>query len=105
MKTAKLLIVYRLEPGCLGPRGADLIADFCEYVQTLSHSYNTDYIDWKIIPRIDKSIAELQYYLADKRITHEQAEHYLTLFNAELKTSESDFDDLLEVTIREYLKP
>ncbi len=105
MNTAKLSIVYRIEPGCLGPRGIDLIASFCEYLQAQDHLYNSDYYTWTLIPRLDKSIAELQYYLADKRITQAQAEQYLKLFHVDLKAIESNFDNLLELTIREYQKP
>ena len=29
----KLLVMYRIEPGCLGPQGADYVEEFCVFAK------------------------------------------------------------------------
>ena len=35
----KLLVMYRIEPGCLGPQGADYVEEFCVFAKQ-SNVYN-----------------------------------------------------------------
>ena len=41
-------VIYRLEPGCLGPDGAQYITEFCQFAQPLvsSHALLMASIQW-----------------------------------------------------------
>lgn len=69
----KLTVVSRIEPGCLGPEGDNLVDDFCQFAQKGLASLDSDFVHWELSPRVDKSLPEMQYHLQQKRITHDQA--------------------------------
>ena len=96
----KLSVIYRVEPGCLGPLGKSHISEFCNSAQTELSSLASDYIIWNIVPRNDKSLPELQYTLAEKRISHSQAEKYLAFFGEILDEFEGELADKLETANR-----
>lgn len=102
-KNEKLLVVYRVEPGCLGPEGGRYIVEFCDVAQAVFRSLDSDYVIWDIIPRHDKSLPEIQYSLAGKTLTNEQAEKYLTLCGQVLDNIEGDMGDKLETLITRYM--
>lgn len=99
----KLLITFRVEAGCLGPEGHLLIVDFCHFAQDQFQQLCADFIVWKITPRDDKTLPELQYSLTDKKISCAQAEQYLSLFGKSLSELEADAYDKLEPLISDYL--
>ena len=99
----KLLVVYRVEPGCLGPEGSRHITQFCEFAQAVFRSLDSGYIIWDIVPRNDKSLPEIQYSLNGKKLSYEQAEKYLTLFSKVLEEVEGDMGDKLETLITRYM--
>lgn len=101
----KLLVTYRVEPGCLGPSGAEHISKFCEFTQAKIQSLDDDYIIWDITPRNDKTLPEMQYSVLGKRITQTQAEKYLAVFGKNLDEFEGHLVDHLAVLIDEYMKP
>ena len=100
----KLTVIFRVEPGCLGPEGSSHISQFCDFSQAEIRSSNSDYIIWNIVPRNDKSLPEMQYSLAGKRLSHAQAEKYLSMFGQDLDKLDSDFGDTLEALINQYMK-
>ncbi len=99
----KLSVLFRVEPGCLGPQGSSHIAKFCDEAQQECQSLDADYIIWNVVPRSDKSLPEIQYALADKRISAAQAKKYLALFDKVLDDVENHFDDKLEALIVQFL--
>ena len=52
----KLTVLFRLEPGCLGPKGVEHIDNFCQLAQKEFKSFHSDFVQWTIVPRIDKSL-------------------------------------------------
>lgn len=100
----KLSVTFRVEPGCLGPQGGDLISRFCDIAQEAFKALASDYIVWNIVPRSDKTLPEAEYALMNKRISESQAQQYLAMFDMKLDELESDFDDKLEALITDYLK-
>ena len=99
----KLTVIFRVEPGCLGPTGEELVDAFCEFAQKKIMPLDADFIHWQIVPRKDKSEAELQYRINDKILSHEQASKYLTLFDKSLDVFEEHLNDNLAMYIDEYL--
>ena len=47
----RLTIVFRLEPGCLGPDGRQYIDEFCVLVQHAFAKKTIGIVNWEIIPR------------------------------------------------------
>ncbi len=99
----KLSVVYRVEPGCLGPQGKDYIAEFCSFAKKELLSFNSDFVVWQIVPRNDKSLPEMQFSLAGKMISPPQAERYLTIFDQSLDELECKLGDKLDTLIEQYL--
>ena len=56
----KLSVIFRVEPGCLGPDGKRYVSEFCSFAQSELRSLDSDYIAWNIIPRKDKKLPEMQ---------------------------------------------
>lgn len=101
-KEQKLTVTYRVEPGCLGPTGADLIEAFCQYAQSQLQTLDADYINWSIIPRFDKTLPEMSYQVLGKRTTHQQAEKYLSVFGKSLDELEAHLTDKLAELIGSF---
>lgn len=99
----KLLITFRVETGCLGPEGNLLVMDFCQFAQQEFQKFRSDVIAWDIIPRSDKTLAELEYSLVNKKLNFSQAQKYLALFDQDLGELENDIYDKLEALINEFM--
>lgn len=102
-KEKKLYVTYRVEPGCLGPDGKNRIEEFCIYAQQEVENIDSDYVHWDIIPRHDKSLAEIQYNVLSKNMTHTQAEKYLQIFDKSLDEFEGHLGDKLDELIDQYM--
>ena len=102
-KDKKLNVLFRVEPGCLGPKGADLAEEFCRYAQRGVETLDSDFVHWDILPRFDKSLAEMEYRVNTKRLTHDQAARYLTIFNKDLDEFECHLEDKLGILIESFL--
>ncbi|WP_144395081.1 hypothetical protein [Pleionea sediminis] len=98
----KLAVTFRVEPGCLGPQGKSFIDDFCAFAQKNVQTLDSDYVIWNIVPRNDKTLPEIEYYVLGKRMNHEQAEKYLSLFSKSLDEFEGHLDDKLANLIEEF---
>ncbi|MCL1142494.1 hypothetical protein [Shewanella gaetbuli] len=99
----KLVILYRLEPGCLGPDGLDHIEVFCQIAQRALATLNANICYWQLTPRFDKSLAELQYSLAGKTLTRDKAAIYVSACQADLTQLEEFFEDKLTLLINRYI--
>ncbi len=100
----KLLVTYRVEPGCLGPDGIDHIEEFCQFSQRHVDDIDADYVHWKVIPRYDKTLPELQYNVLGKKMTHQQAAKYLAIFDKDLDQFEGHLCDKVAELIDQYLR-
>lgn len=99
----KLTVTFRVEPGCLGPDGADHIEGFCKHAKKSVADLDSDFVRWVITPRYDKSLAETEYRTNGKRLNHDKAELYLKVFGKELDEFEEHLQDSLSELIDEYL--
>jgi|TARA_R110000850_G_scaffold86886_2_gene186935 hypothetical protein len=98
----KLEIIYRIEGGCLGPEGHNHIDKFCTYAQEKIQSSSSNFVNLNIVPRHDKSLAEMQFSVLSKKITHLQAEKYLSYFGQSLDDIECELSDQLTGLIETY---
>ncbi|MGS2718287.1 hypothetical protein ACVBE9_08960 [Eionea flava] len=85
----KLTVTYRVEPGCLGPEGKSYVDAFCVFAQKKVVDLDPDFICWKIVPRTDKNLPEMQYHVRSKQLTHDKADKYLNIFGKSL----DEFED------------
>lgn len=99
----KLNVLYRVEPGCLGPDGPKKIEDFCEYAKKEVENLDANFVHWDILPRFDKTLPEMEYKALNKNLTHDQADRYLAVFEQSLDEFEEHLHDKLGVLIENYL--
>lgn len=88
----KLTVTYRIEPGCLGPEGASHVDNFCEFAEKRVIELDADFIHWHITPRNDKKLAEMEYHVSRKQLTHDKADKYLRVFGKSL----DEFEDHIQ---------
>ena len=100
----KLMVTYRVEPGCLGPTGANHIRKFCKYAEKEVADLDADFVHWQIAPRFSKAIAEMRYTVNRKELTHDKADKYLEVFGKNLDEFESHLQDRLAVLIDSYFE-
>lgn len=98
----KLLVTYRVEGGCLGPVGHTYIDNFCDYAQQRIENKSSKFINLNVMPRHDKSIPEMQFKVLSKKVTHVQAEKYLSIFGQSLDDFESELIDQITLLIKNY---
>lgn len=98
-----LLILHRLEPGCLGPDGIDHVEQFCELAEKAVQTLAPQICAWKLVPRYDKSQPEMSYFLGSKQLTKEQTDRYLEMFSMEIDEFEEKFHGKLTQLINQYL--
>lgn len=91
----KLTVICRVEPGCLGPQGVNLIDAFCSFAQPEIDLIDADFIHWQLTPRYDKKLPEMQYYINNKTLTHDKAAKYLALFDRKLDNFEEHLNEKL----------
>lgn len=99
----KLTVTFRVEPGCLGPDGAEHIEGFCKFAKQAVVKLDSDFVRWVITPRYDKTLDETEYKTNNKKLDHDKAEKYVRAFGKELDDFEENLQDKLSVLIDEYL--
>lgn len=100
----KLTVLYRVEPGCLGPQGKEYIEGFCEFALSAIEHMDGEFIHWILVPRYDKSLPEMQYQINGKKLSHDKAEKYLQLFDKHLEEFEGHLYEKLADLIDEYMR-
>ena len=100
----KLTVLCRIEPGCLGPNGVNLIDDFCRYAQPRVQNVDAAFVIWKLVARHNKTLPEMHYSISEKGLDHAKAERYLAHFNQQLDDFEDHFHNRLAELIDEYLQ-
>lgn len=112
----KLRVIYRVEPGCLGPDGRKTIEDFCHFAQPQiqlpvapAPDIGTGLVSWadliicQLLPRNDKKLPELQYQINNKSLSHEKAAKYIAMFDRQLNDFEDEIHEKLADLIDTHL--
>ncbi len=99
----KLTVLFRVEPGSLGPDGSEHVGKFCDFAQKEFELIDSDFIHWEIVPRYDKSLPEMEYRVGVKILTHDKAEKYLKIFEKILDEFEDDLVKTLSRLIGQFL--
>lgn len=98
----KITVICRVEPGCLGPDGADHVEAFCKLGQKEFNAIDPDIINWEVIPRFDKTQPELQYKLNGLYLNEEQSELYLKALGKDPSKFEETLFKQLTVSVNHY---
>ena len=77
MEKTKLDILLRVEPGSLGPDGLDFVEGFCQVAEKAMQQTRGTHFNWEIVPRYDKSLPEITYFINQKRLSDERIEQWL----------------------------
>jgi len=99
----KLTVTFRVEPGCLGPDGAEHIEGFCKYAKNEIADLDSDFVRLVIVPRHDKLLDETEYRTNGKKLTYDKASQYLSVFGKDLDAFEEHLQESLSVLIDQYL--
>ena len=99
----KLTVVLRIEPGCLGPNGKEYVEDFSRFAQGKVEALDAEFVRWEVVPRYDKALAEMQYKVANKNLSREQAAKYLDVFARDIDEFEGELQDRLATFIDQFL--
>ena len=99
----KLTIVCRVEPGCLGPKGAEILDEFCVVAQAEFDRIHASFVKWQILPRLDKSLAEIQYLISDRNLTRHQADLYLVSFDETVDRVEDYIAEVVAFSVNLFL--
>ncbi|RAU18107.1 hypothetical protein DN062_10020 [Nitrincola tibetensis] len=99
----KITFTCRVEAGCLGPDGQLHVKAFCQHAEKEIAFFDTGVIQWRLVPRHDKSEEEIQYSIASKILTREQAARYFSLLDRDIEDIENFFHGFLVRLINEYL--
>lgn len=98
----KIEVICRVEPGCLGPDGADHVEAFCKMAQKEFDAVDPCSVEWQLIPRWDKTKPEVQFKLAGKMLNDQQAKMYLSAMGREYDDFESGMFKQLTTAINHY---
>jgi hypothetical protein len=98
----KITVICRVEPGCLGPDGANHVEKFCLLAQKEFDKLEPDQVKWQIIPRFDKDKPEIQYKLNDQYLTEDQSNVYLKALKKDPDQFEESLFKLLTESVNHY---
>lgn len=104
MTTKKMTVLIRVEPGCLGPTGADYVEEFCAFAHPVFNRMKSAFLQWELIPRYDKSLDEIEYQLCGRTLANDKAEKYLALFHSTCQDLEEDISAKLSISIDKFFE-
>jgi hypothetical protein len=102
MTTPQLTVLYRLEPGCLGPEGKAFIEEFCQFAMPLIAAQTASYMVWQLVPRYDKTLAEIEYSMSGKRLSESQGERVLAMYGASADAIVEQLNDQMTWLIDQF---
>lgn len=97
-----IVILYRLEPGCLGPEGREFIVEFCQFAAPLIASQSPAFMRWQLEPRFDKTLPEWQCHFHGKVISEAQAARLLAHFSTDIDALIEQLNEHLTLMIDQY---
>ena len=103
MSVPKLTLLFRVEPGCLGPEGKQHIDTFCALAMQVFPRLEPELLNWEIVPRHDKKLDEMEFHLAGRRLSEDQADQYLHRAGCDLDHLKERIDETLAMLVERYL--
>ncbi len=103
--TLQMILVYRVEPGCLGPDGVDHVEAFCQFSNRTTVPESLGSIRWMFIPRYDKSLPEFEFRLKGKQLNATQCAAYLARLQLTMDDLELLMGEITAELIERFLRP
>lgn len=97
-----MTLVYRVEPGCLGPDGIKYVEEFCNHSNKVMAQWQ-EAIQFFFTPRYDKSRPEVEYKLLGKTMKREQVESYIERLGITLEDFEADLGEKTAELIEAFM--
>lgn len=91
----KLLVMCRIEPGCLGPQGTDYVEEFCVFAKQKLKDHHGHCLRWGVKPRYDKSLPEMEFQIQKSTVSRENAAKYMDSFNIDIDAFEEELEESL----------
>ncbi|WP_420933576.1 hypothetical protein ACOJR9_14145 [Alteromonas sp. A081] len=91
----KLLVTFRVEPGCLGPQGPDYVEAFCVFAKQKLKNHHSHCLRWAIKPRYDKSLPELEFQFKNNVVSRDNADKYMNSFDIDIDVLEEGLEESL----------
>ncbi len=99
----KIIVIFRVEPGCLGPDGADHVEAFCLFAMQHITQLHANFVKWSVLPMYDKSLPEIEFRLGKMGLPDEKVNRYLTIFDNNLDDFEMIIIDKISELINQFL--
>ncbi|GAB2992581.1 hypothetical protein [Psychrosphaera aestuarii] len=99
----KLCVLLRVEPGSLGPKGLDHVEDYCVVANRYFQKIHNHLITWNVVPRYDKTLPEIDFFINGKHLSSEQANKMLVLINKDEDSLETEAMEHVSNLIDKYL--
>ena len=98
----KLTVIFRVEPGCLGPEGLSHVDKFCIQALLQLQRIHPEFLKWQVVPRHDKSLAEMDFAINGKVLSRDQAKRYLEYLKQDIDAFEMNVFDRIPELIDQY---
>jgi len=95
----KLLVIYRLEPVCLGFVGREKINQFCAHITKNILPVDSGFIKWTVLPRLEAKEKEIEFSVDGKLLKQHQVVRYLSVFDRDYDL----FEDTINQSIMEQI--
>lgn len=95
-------MIFRIEPGCLGPEGISHADKFCVMAATELRAASPHFIKWQVEPRHNKQLPEMDFAINGRALNRELAARYFEHFDKDLEQFELDIFDHLPELIDHY---
>jgi len=99
---AQIVILYRLEPGCLGPDGKAHIDAFCQFATPLLASQTAAFMRWQLEPRWDKTLPECQGFFDNRPLKDEQLARLLSHYHTDADALIEQLNEHLTLMIDQF---
>lgn len=99
---APMTLLFRIEPGCLGPDGRQHIETFCKLAEQVYLRHPLTGVQFEFVPRYDKQLPEREFLLGERTLNREQAVRLMEHYGHELPHIEAQLDDTLSRLITHY---
>lgn len=102
---AELILLYRVEPGCLGPDGLNHVEAFCRFSNAQRRPSDWPALRWHFTPRYDKSLPEIEFRWHEKPLRTAQVEQILSRLQTNLERVEAEMGEKTAELIELFLRP
>ncbi|MFC3093513.1 hypothetical protein DRW07_04755 [Alteromonas sediminis] len=100
----KLILLYRIEPGCLGPEGGEHVEAFCDFARKKLKDKHKHFMRWTIKPRYDKGLPELEFQIKNAPISREQAAKFMVAFDVNINAFEEQLEEELAQLVDDFFE-